>query len=344
MAEPQSPKPEASESEQEAVQRRDVAMATFFVGVRAFRVAGLRVWRWIKNGFAGRGVLWKDILSFPVVIAGAAISIGVGVMSFTPPDFSVARGCFIFAAILLFIRAAFWLSDPKAGRMERMVYSFVIFGVLGVGLVESLNWVRNRQAITQSASDSNKGAAASPTSVAVPSTSSDFREKPADAYVVFRVGGNEFKIGVVLLCNEPIPLPIGGVIGSPLFNYIGISLKDGKPFVDVKMRGDGKGAYEVQIKHNEFEVNKSGAIDRNFNARAFEVVDGNRRPILQIYYKGADEVVINGIFESPSRVLYVTEERIMLNPSLANAPSLKPMFKYPSVKFFGVFDPNCEPK
>lgn len=175
-----------------------------------------------------------------------------------------------------------------------------------------------------------------------------FREKTADE-IVFDFGNNLIFMPRSVLAEGPQPIPLELQLGDPAFNSISMYLKDGKPFVDVKMWGGGgeRGdQYEVELIQNEFTV-RPREWDRNFNDEALEVIDNTGRPILQVYYKSANEIVINGVFRSLLHMVYASEEtgvETRLIPKSEGAkptpPPLKKMFRYPSIKHRGEFAPD----
>lgn len=69
-------------------------------------------------------------------------------MSVAPPDFIFAKACFIVSALILFLKVAHWIATEETDRKARMILSFFIFGIIGVSLVEALNWVSNREKST----------------------------------------------------------------------------------------------------------------------------------------------------------------------------------------------------
>ena len=93
--------------------------------------------------------------------------------------------------------------------------------------------------------------------------------------------------------------------------------------------------------------------DRNFNDRAFEVIDESGKPVLQIYYKTANEIVINGMFRVGLSMVYVSEESGIRTQELVTRegkvsdekppPPSKIMFRYPSLKHQGEFSPDWKP-
>jgi len=214
----------------------------------------------------------------------------------------------------------------------------IISGVIMISMDRLMVYLKGHQATETIQVQSQPGV--------VPAASFPFREKPTGERIVFIVGGNEVEVPDIMLSEKPVDLPLSEIIGSPAFNAIGMSWRNGQPFVDIKMRGNGLGEYAIEVLRNEFKIKKSNSLDRNYNEQAFEIVDRGI-PILQIYYKGINEVVINGVFEDPFTTVYVTDEGI-LPPKVVKGKVIKPrpltpIFKYPSVKYLHEIDPAWEP-
>jgi len=104
-------------------------------------------------------------------VFAVVVGVGVGVLSMTPPEFLIAQVCFGFAAVIVLAKTAHWLSNPKVHRVEQMILSFLIFGVVGMLLTWSLSWVRSRQQIG-SASVSEPPRAELPKEVSEPAITS----------------------------------------------------------------------------------------------------------------------------------------------------------------------------
>jgi hypothetical protein len=69
--------------------------------------------------------------------------------------------------------------------------------------------------------------------------------------------------------------------------------------------------------------------DKNSNNFAFEVVDKDKTPLLQIYFMGPNELDITGFFHtSDGSLTVVTDNSVYANPSVK--PVLEPFFLYPS--------------
>ena len=65
-----------------------------------------------------------------------------------------------------------------------------------------------------------------------------FREKPQED-LRFILGSNVIQMPRSMLREGPQPIPLQPLIGHPSFNSISIYMKDYKPFVDVRMLGNG---------------------------------------------------------------------------------------------------------
>jgi hypothetical protein len=175
-----------------------------------------------------------------------------------------------------------------------------------------------------------------------PATKNPFREKSGDT-VKFILGGNTVPVPRVFLFEKPYLIPFQGILGNPSFNAIGLSLKNDRPIVTVQMWGDGKGHFEIEVIDNQFAL-KPPDWERNFNDEAFEVIDNTGRPILQIYYKGENEIVVAGVFKDSQGKLFANETGIVIRPQGSEEPPpLKKMFRYPSDKYPGQLSAEWRP-
>jgi len=98
--------------------------------------------------------MWSVVFGWPVasVVLCLLIGTGVGLMSCTPPEFRVARVCFTLAALIFFAKVGAWLISVKAGTLERVTLTVLIFGVGGLAWIESSRWIeakRGKQQGTQ---------------------------------------------------------------------------------------------------------------------------------------------------------------------------------------------------
>ena len=91
--------------------------------------------------------MWSALVSWLTVaiVVPVLIGIGVGVMSMTPPEFRLAKACFTFAAILLLLRAGWWVALVGGSASSRAIFCFLVFGLAGLLWVESIHWVERRR-------------------------------------------------------------------------------------------------------------------------------------------------------------------------------------------------------
>jgi hypothetical protein len=298
----------------------------------ALRILAL-TWRWFKR-LAASVVqperLWKQLITWPVVsaIAILAVGIAVGVLSMTPPDFIIAKACLVFSAVILLAKVIHWLINARASRVEQMILSFLIFGLVGVGLVEALRWVGKRQQLSLASSLATPHTAASvaPTPQLEQPT---FREKVE--FVVFSLGEGGMGSGARMVDLEKEPRR---VVVFEQYTPVSMYAIGGKLYADVTMY-DERGTPISLLKGNEFTMSNP-SWDRNFNNQAFEIVDGNGSPIFQFIYKTQSQIVIKGIFELPDRLLLMDKGvRIVSGHKVPPDFAIKRIFKYPSYKYMG---------
>jgi hypothetical protein len=127
--------------------------------------------------------------------------------------------------------------------------------------------------------------------------------------------------------------------GMSLFQ---IYLLDGKFCIDTSLYS-GPGMPQVRIRGNEFVINNP-SWDRNFTDKAFEVVDQNEMPMLQVISETTRRIEINGVFPTTDGkgVIVITPSGIGSfkfdsNGQLPTAIPLAPLFKYPSWKYQGMY-------
>ena len=114
--------------------------------------------------------------------------------------------------------------------------------------------------------------------------------------------------------------------------------QNGKVYIDVALT-DGSGHLPVEIRKNVFVIRPPNW-DRNSSATALEVVNENLVPVFQLIFRSPSQIQINGIFPTPKGDLLVVEEsRVRLNPPLPTLFSIKRIFKYPSWKYPGQYEP-----
>jgi hypothetical protein len=103
-------------------------------------------------------IVWAVCFGLPIAIGGVA-------MSLTPPEFSFARACFIFAALVVLARFSWWISiehRPISNTLLILSLS-AAFLVVGLLLGSGLQWISNREIIAKQAEAKNKIATQQPT-------------------------------------------------------------------------------------------------------------------------------------------------------------------------------------
>lgn len=93
--------------------------------------------------------LWRQIIIWPVVsgIVFLDIGTGVGLLGMNPPPLHFVEFSFISSAVILLAKVIQWLVTEQASRIERVILSFVIFGVVGMALTEALHYVKARSVL-----------------------------------------------------------------------------------------------------------------------------------------------------------------------------------------------------
>jgi len=121
--------------------------------------------------------------------------------------------------------------------------------------------------------------------------------------------------------------------GVPIWFYV----KDGVFVCDVKL-WSGNAESPVEIKANEFTVKHPGW-DKNFNDRAFEVVNEEGTPIFQLIRQTRSDFVFKGFIFTPTVLLLAGDDMRQVPVRLAGSVklSLIPIFKYPSWKYPGKY-------
>jgi hypothetical protein len=85
------------------------------------------------------------ILLFAGIIVGILATAGFGVLSLTPAEFRIARGCFWAAALGLAGIAILWGSTTESPLWARLMVTGIIGAVAVAGLTEALRWVQKRE-------------------------------------------------------------------------------------------------------------------------------------------------------------------------------------------------------
>jgi len=120
------------------------------------------------------------------------------------------------------------------------------------------------------------------------------------------------------------------------YKPVKLYIKDGNLFADVKIYG-GSNLPPIEIVQNELS-NKPHDWDFNSNNKALEIVDKNKNPIYQFFYKTPAHIVVNGIFPFPGGLILANDQGAVINPSLPTNFKLKRIFKYPSWQYPGEYE------
>jgi hypothetical protein len=97
--------------------------------------------------------IWYLLFSWPVVAAlvSLLVTLGLGVMSMTPPEYKIGEASFIAAAVILFSRVGWWLWFESEGEnpVKLIILAFVLFGAIAVLCIGSIKWVESRKPKSQ---------------------------------------------------------------------------------------------------------------------------------------------------------------------------------------------------
>jgi len=118
---------------------------------------------------------------------------------------------------------------------------------------------------------------------------------------------------------------------------IQIRFKDRKLLISAEIKNED-GVTIAKIKDNHWAVypDKTIVRDRNYNDYAFEVIDSDLRPVLQVVLKGQNKIYIGGLFYFPRGRMLVTPKGVFINPSSDQIDEyIERIFRYPSDKYPG---------
>ena len=162
--------------------------------------------------------------------------------------------------------------------------------------------------------------------------------------------------------TEPFTVQMGGIyvhttieqlnIGFDLQRYFNfnnmmypfqISFKDAKLFVSAEIR-DKNGDLVAKITNNQWSVNNNPVIadDRNYNSYAFEVIDSDLIPILQIVMTPQNTIFVGGVFYSINgTLLAMLNGTTIANPSKSTIENYnQTIFQYRSDDHLSELVPN----
>ncbi len=120
------------------------------------------------------------------------------------------------------------------------------------------------------------------------------------------------------------------------FIPLSVHIRERKMYIDFKWWSQN-GNSPVIMNKNEFTINKSNW-DRNYNQKAFEVVDNDTIPILQLIFVSSGHLRFYGLYDSPDGWGLVDDDGWSMTRVRPVNYKLKKLFKYPSWKYPGQFN------
>ena len=144
-------------------------------------------------------------------------------------------------------------------------------------------------------------------------------------HIHFTFGSNRFGYHINDLARKQKMI----VANNPVFFYV----EDGKPYVDLVIN---KTLFhpDVKLEHNEI-LNRPDNWEMNSDKTALEIVDEEKKPVFQLYYKTQSHIVINGFFNVNGIIVVAYNERTLINTPKNTPNPLKPIFKYPASEHYG---------
>lgn len=118
---------------------------------------------------------------------------------------------------------------------------------------------------------------------------------------------------------------------------IQIKFKDGKLLVSALIMNQ-KGETVAMITDNQWTVSNDRRIasDRNYNDYAFEVINGDSQPVIQIIVQSGNKIFIGGLFYTPCGRVMANANGLFINPSDSQVQNnIQRIFKYPSDQYLG---------
>jgi len=123
------------------------------------------------------------------------------------------------------------------------------------------------------------------------------------------------------------------------FNYpFQIRMQDRKFLVSVDIQ-DVKGETVAKIVDNQWAVNTNPVIahDRNYNSYAFEVINSDLVPVIQVIFYPGNKMYLGGLIYGPNNTtLLMFNDTTIINPSPEDiTQNRNPIFEYPSGQHLG---------
>lgn len=134
--------------------------------------------------------------------------------------------------------------------------------------------------------------------------------------------------------SQPAWNPIVGMSGNML-----ALVRSNRLHCDAEVTFDGINSFT--ISNMSFSGNMPPSWDRNWSSNAFEIVGSDGLPVLQLFYKQPEHLVVNGLFPLVNgSVLGAFEDGFQFGNGkqvLERFKNRKPLFKYPGWQHRGKF-------
>ena len=111
-------------------------------------VWGKKAWIFFwDGGTQDASIVWKDLTGAGVVIGigGIAVGFGANAMLSSPPEATIARTCYLIAALIAFAKIIHYFSIKRIPRLYKMLFSFALCGLVGMLLTLGFSKVSQRQ-------------------------------------------------------------------------------------------------------------------------------------------------------------------------------------------------------
>lgn len=116
-----------------------------------------------------------------------------------------------------------------------------------------------------------------------------------------------------------------------------IRFEKGKLLVSVEVKNE-RGDIVAKIKDNNWTVSNNPILarDRNYNDYAFEVINSDNVPVIQVIAQGQNEIYLGGLFyDLNGWTLLITPEGMTYNPNASYIEKARRIFQYPSADHLG---------
>ncbi len=227
------------------------------------------------------GVIFDWVFSWTgiLVLVPSFIAFGWGGMSMSPPACLIARICFTIAAILLLAKIVILAISTESSTLNRIIATFVMFGIIGAIYVEVLQWIKTRELLQLSGilTPDNK------------STPAIDHPIPEDAFIILLGNGvaytKSFPHTVIRVKNKDVLV---------------INKINERMSITAKLFGKD-GRIVAELKDNKFNINPNNyyKIDRP-NYYTLIVYDQEDNQVLNVEYMNQNAIKFLGRFHVPN--------------------------------------------